>query len=86
MASIIHAQRNVVSLEISEDELPFLRSLIKQNWGKPKVVRYPACDVLTIAGEEFTFQNEWNDPCLITSTLKGSEMLQKLLDQLAMCK
>jgi hypothetical protein len=82
MASIVHAQNNVVSLEISELDLPLLRRLIEENWGKPKTVRYPTSENHRFGGEEFTFQSEWSDPCLITSTLKGSEMLMQLRDQL----
>jgi hypothetical protein len=82
MASIIHAENGVASLEIYEDELPQLRRLIKSNWGMSEVVRHPACDSIRIAGEEFTFQNEWSDPCLIASTSAGLEILKKLRDQL----
>jgi hypothetical protein len=82
MASIIHAENNVASLEIEEDELPRLRGLIESNWGAPQVVRHLACDTIRIADEEFTFQNEWGDPCLIAGTSEGLEILKKLRDQL----
>jgi hypothetical protein len=82
MASIAYAASNVVSLEIAQDEVSHLRNSIVRNWGMPRVVRYPAYETLSFAGEEFTFQNEWDDPCLITSTSNGVEILKELCHQL----
>jgi hypothetical protein len=29
-------------------------------------------------GEEFTFQNEWDDPCLISHSANGDELLRDI--------
>lgn len=82
MASLIHLQDGAVSLELWEEELPEVRRLIEANWGRPGVVRHANCATLAFAGEDFTFQNEWNDPCLISRTQDGANVLKSLCDHL----
>jgi len=38
--------------------------------------------VVTIDGEEFTFQQEADDPCLITRSVRGKQMLRALAERL----
>jgi hypothetical protein len=33
-------------------------------------------------GECFTYQDEWDDPCLISSAPRGKEILERLADWL----
>ena len=40
-----------------------------------------ASDV-SFGGENFTFQNKWNDPCLISGTALGDEHLQGIHEDL----
>lgn len=39
--------------------------------------------VVSFGGETFTYQNEWDDPCLISSSNKGDELLRNIYTELS---
>jgi hypothetical protein len=82
MGSLLELNGGMASLEISESDIAIVKQLIIEMWGVPKVTRHPACDSLEFAGESFTFQNDWNDPCLIADTNGGREILRILCERL----
>lgn len=83
MASLLQLDDGKLSLELGEDELPLVKHLIDRDWGQPQITRHATHDTLLIKGLEFIFQNDWDDPCLISSCAKGSEMLKALHSQIS---
>jgi hypothetical protein len=71
------------SLEFASSDLPFVASAIRARYGAPVVRRYPACADHRFGGCSFTFQNEWDDPCLISESDAGDAILRELCDALA---
>ena len=47
-------------------------------YGIPKIRKYPFPTVYAFGQTELTFQNEWDDPCLIATTLNGEAMLRAI--------
>jgi hypothetical protein len=82
MGSLLHLEDGKVSLEFASAKLPDVRKLITRNWGNPDIVQHVDHVRITIAGHEFIYQNEWDDPCLISVTLAGSQLLEQLHSQL----
>jgi hypothetical protein len=66
------------SLEFEPSDLPGVRSVIRQLYGRPETRRNPVLTELRFGGCSFTFQNEWDDPCLISGSSEGDEILRAL--------
>ena len=66
------------SLEFEPDDFPAVGEAILDKYGKPTITHYPACASYHFGGSSFTFQNEWDDPCLISGSSKGDEILTSL--------
>lgn len=71
-----------LSLEFETSDLPRVREVIKAAYGKIEIESYPICASVKLGGCEFVFQNEWNDPCLISKTAGGSQILTSLFKHL----
>jgi hypothetical protein len=72
----------VISLEFDPEDKEVVKTAIRESFGEPKVIQHVISSTVQIDGEEFTYQNEWEDPCLITSTARGAEILQAIADKL----
>jgi hypothetical protein len=75
MAVSLLRTSNIVSLEFATEDRGRVKTALRELFGKIEVARHVTWACVTVDGEDFTFQNEWDDPCLITSTSKGAEML-----------
>jgi hypothetical protein len=71
-----------LSLEFDVIDMPNVTAAINKRYGVPSVRRYPALAVYAFGRCSFTFQNEWDDPCLIASSSDGDEILKKLCAEL----
>ena len=71
----------VVSLEFEPEDKEVVKAAVRESFGEPKVTQHGISSTVQIDGEEFTYQNEWDDPCLITSTARGAEILQAIADK-----
>jgi hypothetical protein len=68
-----------LSLEFDTSDLDAVRAYIREKY--PDVSAQPAGVIATtvrFGGEEFTFQNDWDDPCLISGSSNGDELLRAI--------
>ena len=65
-----------LSLEFDISDLQAVKSYIRERY--PDVTSKAAgiATVVSFGGEDFTFQNEWDDPCLISRSVRGDELLR----------
>jgi len=71
-----------VSLEYAPQDQDSVKAVIRELFGAPMVAQHVMSATVTIDGEDFTFQNEWDDPCLISRTARGAEILQAIAAKL----
>jgi len=70
------------SLEFDEADLPAVRAAIAELFGPMRRKWFALAAEVTFGGESFAFQNEWSDPCLISRSPRGAEMLATLAARL----
>jgi len=66
------------SLEFDPSDLPSVASAVRDHFGAPDKRQYPTSAVYRFGGCSFTFQNEWDDPCLISGSADGDKILELL--------
>lgn len=71
------------SLEFESADLPSVASAIRDRYGVPDKRQYPASAEYRFGGGSFTYQNEWDDPCLISGSAEGDDILKSLHDVLS---
>jgi hypothetical protein len=69
-----------LSLEMGSEDLDAVKAHIKSTY--PDVTSEPAgiATRVQFAGADFTFQNEWDDPCLISGSVEGDRLLRSICD------
>lgn len=67
-----------VSLEFATSDLDLIGSAIRREYGVPVVKRHVMSAEYRFGGASFTFQNEWDDPCLISGSDEGDQILRHL--------
>lgn len=67
-----------LSLEFETSDLEAVRLYINQRYGGMDSKAAGIAAIVTLAGEDFTFQNEWDDPCLIAHSIKGDALLRAI--------
>ena len=67
-----------LSLEFDTSDLEAVRAYVRER--HPDVTSKSAgiATVVVFGGEEFTFQNAWDDPCLISGSTQGDELLRAI--------
>jgi len=73
----------IVSLEFAMEDRADVRAAIQELFGQPKVTPGVFSATIDIDGEAFIYQDEWDDPCLISSSARGKEILERLAERLA---
>jgi hypothetical protein len=79
---ILQLENGAVSLEFKVQDSARLKAEIERLWGSTTSVDEPAYANVSFGGETFLHTNEWDDPCLISRTAKGTEMLTLLASNL----
>lgn len=79
---LLICDNGVLSLEFEPGDMHIVRAAIVRQFGALTVERRVVSSEVHFGGESFTFQNEWDDPCLITSTESGRTILRRLYDDL----
>jgi hypothetical protein len=79
---LVICDNGVLSLEFEPGDMDAVRAAIVRQFGALTVERRVVSSEVHFGGESFTFQNEWDDPCLITSTESGRTILRRLYDDL----
>ena len=72
-----------VSLEFDTADAPTVRKAIARRYGRMRRRWLVLAAEVTFGGESFVFQNEWNDPCLISRSAAGAEMLERIASDLS---
>jgi len=79
MAKLLPLPDDGVSLELMPSEIPLLVAVIERHFGpleiRPHIGTYAE---YRFGGCNFTFQNDWDDPCLISGSNEGTELLAQL--------
>lgn len=81
-ATLLRLSDGHYSLEFAATDAALLMTLIRQAYGAPDIRRYPACTSYHFGRSHFTFADDWNEPCLISSSAEGDAILQLLHDGL----
>jgi len=67
------------SLEINPSDRQKVAEAIESLFGKPQVsLLAPYGSNYSFGDADFAFQDEWDDPCLISSSARGDDVLQRL--------
>lgn len=80
--SILNLSGGGVSLEFESRDAAAVRAAIRERYGKMRRRWFVLAAEVTFGGESFAFQNEWSDPCLISRSERGAEMLERIADDL----
>jgi hypothetical protein len=71
------------SLEFDPSDTLHVNSVISAIYGKPVKTQYAISAMYAFRGVEFTFQNEWDDPCLISGSEEGDIILENLFNMVS---
>lgn len=74
-----------VSLEFDVSDIDAVRLHIRERYPDVRSKKAGIATVVSFCGEEFTFQNEWEDPCLISGSVKGDELLRAIHAHFCAC-
>ena len=80
--ALIELRNGRLSLEFKEQDIPEVVKAITSVFGEMDQKQYVMAAEITFGGATFTFQNEWQDPCLISSTFEGDQCLRQLHQKL----
>lgn len=72
-----------LSLEFQEQDVPKVEQAIRALFGKTEVTPFVMASDVKFGGATFTFQNEWQDPCLISKTDLGNQCLRQIYEMLS---
>ena len=81
--SILELPTGNCSLEIQTNDVPDVRQAIKERWGEMVMGPYLSSQSVKFGGTEFVFQNEWDDPCLVSTSPAGISILHELAELLS---
>ncbi|WP_442578670.1 hypothetical protein ACSBOB_24520 [Mesorhizobium sp. ASY16-5R] len=65
-------------MEFDTGDLPAVASAIRKRFGEAEAQQYPTLTTYRFGGCSFLFQNEWDDPCLISISAEGDQILEAL--------
>lgn len=81
--TLLYLANGHYSLEFRPADLPSVASAIRDRYGAPDKRQYPLSAEYRFGGCRFAFQNEWDDPCLISTSTEGNEILKHLYADLS---
>lgn len=73
----------IFSLEFAPEDKADVWATIQELFGQPKITPGVISGTIDIEGEAFLYQDEWDDPCLISSSARGKEILERLAEWFA---
>lgn len=76
--TLLELANDHVSLEFEPEDIDAVGAAIREQFGQPNIVRYPFSADYRFGGCSFVFQNEWDDPCLISGSVEGDAILRLL--------
>jgi hypothetical protein len=76
--SLLKLDTGHYSLEFEPADIERVSEALRETCGSPAVRRGPIATSYSFDGVELTYQNQWDDPCLIASNEAGDAILKKL--------
>lgn len=76
--SLLELYSGHLSLEFRESDIPAVKKSIEQLFGEIAQIQYVMVSEIKFGGASFTFQNEWNTPCLVSGSAEGDECLRQI--------
>ena len=76
--SLLPLSNKHYSLEFETADIERVNTTIIELYGRPIISRHATCMNYIFGGCDFTFQTEWDDPCLISDSSEGDNILKKL--------
>ena len=72
-----------MSLEFQDEDRRALTTAIRERFGRLDIDVLPGASVCRFGGSDFTFYDQWGEPCLISGSEHGDALLQLLLADLS---
>lgn len=82
-ANLLTLSNGHVSLEFDPADLPIVKAAIEGLFGSIAIKQFPMAADIKFGGADFTYQNEWNDPSLISGTDLGDQHLRRIFSALS---
>ena len=76
--SLLKLDTGHYSLEFEPNDIERVAEALREAYGPPAVKRWPIATSYSFNGVELTYQNEWDDPCLIAGDESGDVVLKNL--------
>lgn len=70
------------SLEFDLADMSSVAAAIRESYGVPDKRQHATCAEYRFGGCSFTFQDEWEEPCLIAASAEGDNILKALYEAL----
>lgn len=80
--SLLELANGRVSLEFEESDFSVIVKTIRDIHGVPNKTLKATYTEYQFEGSRFLFQNEWEEPCLISTSAKGDAILRFLAEQI----
>lgn len=77
-ASLLPLSNGHYSLEFEPSDMPSLKAAILDQFGRPEIRQYGFLAEYRIGGSSFTYQGEWDEPCFISDSDAGDEILSAI--------
>jgi hypothetical protein len=72
-----------LSLEFQDEDRRALTAAIRERFGQPDIEVFPGASICRFGGASFTFYDQWGEPCLISGSERGDDLLRILVGDLA---
>ena len=80
--SLLKLDSGHLSLEFETHDIDRVSVALSGLYGKPSVEKWPTLTNYKFPKANLVFQNEWDDPCLISGCATGDEMLKRVASSL----
>lgn len=67
-----------LSLEFDPSDLDAVKSYVRERFPDVATKSFAFLSSVRFGGTDFTFQNEWDSPCLISDSARGDELLREI--------
>lgn len=67
-----------LSLELAPEDLDRVNGFIRSRWLDARSRTAGLYRVISFGGAEFTFQDDWVDPCFVSGTDRGDDLLRQI--------
>ena len=79
---ILELNNGHVSLEFGEKDVSLVAMTATKLFGEVSHKPYIMAAEVYFGGAKFTYQDEWNDPCLISNTDLGDACLRRVYEEM----